>query len=165
MRKMRGVGRGLGFFSCLVLFAAACTFGNGTSQTASTSPESSPSSTTTNPAQSTPVASSPTSEPSTTTGSLAITSLPVHNGEVGVGYLAVSLGASSGTAPYTWGIGSGSLPPGLTLSTDGTISGTSTTAGRFNFSPEVKDSTGATATAATAITVFPALAANGTCTN
>src|SRR5262249_16162371 len=42
------------------------------------------------------------------------------------------LAASGGTPTYTYSISSGSLPPGLTLS-NGTISGTPTTAGTYTF--------------------------------
>jgi hypothetical protein len=40
--------------------------------------------------------------------------------------------ACCGTAPYTWSIYSGSLPPGLSMNSSGLISGTPTTAG-FGF--------------------------------
>ena len=39
------------------------------------------------------------------------------------------LDAFGGTAPYTFQITSGSLPPGLSMNSDGEISGTPTTAG------------------------------------
>ncbi|HYC93549.1 MAG TPA: Ig domain-containing protein [Thermoanaerobaculia bacterium] len=39
------------------------------------------------------------------------------------------LGAFGGTAPYTFQITSGSLPPGLSMNSAGEISGTPTTAG------------------------------------
>jgi len=50
---------------------------------------------------------------------------------------------SGGTAPYTFGITSGALPPGLTLNTaTGTVSGTPTTQGVFNFTLTVTDASG-----------------------
>lgn len=47
--------------------------------------------------------------------------------------------ASGGTAPYTFSFESGSLPPGMTLASDGTLSGTPSTVGVFNFTVGVKD--------------------------
>lgn len=41
--------------------------------------------------------------------------------------------ASGGIAPYTYAITRGSLPAGLTISSDGVISGTATAGGTFNF--------------------------------
>lgn len=54
--------------------------------------------------------------------------------------------ASGGTAPYTYSISSGSLPPGLTLNADGTVTGNTTTVGTYAFTVEATDSTMATGT-------------------
>src|SRR5437867_767027 len=54
--------------------------------------------------------------------------------------------ATLGQPPYTWSVASGTLPPGMTLRSDGTVSGTPTQAGQFTFSVRVQDSSGATAT-------------------
>ena len=62
-------------------------------------------------------------------------------GTVGTPYSA-ALSASGGTAPYTFALSSGSLPPGLTLSSTGTISGTPTTPGSFPFSVNATDANG-----------------------
>jgi hypothetical protein len=52
---------------------------------------------------------------------------------VGVAYNAVST-VSGGSAPYTFRISSGSLPPGLVLnSSTGSITGTPSVAGTYNF--------------------------------
>jgi len=40
---------------------------------------------------------------------------------------------SGGTGPYTWLVIGGTLPPGLTLSSSGVVSGVPTTAGTFSF--------------------------------
>jgi hypothetical protein len=80
----------------------------------------------------------------------SITTTSLVNGQVGTAYSA-SLAATNGIAPYTWSI-SGSLPAGLILS-GSTISGTPTTAGTSNFTVQVKDGSGLTATKALSITV------------
>jgi hypothetical protein len=68
---------------------------------------------------------------------------------VGVAYSA-TLSVTGGTAPYTFSIYSGSLPPGLTLNTTtGVVSGTPTTTGTYTFVAKVKDSKGYTDTSAT----------------
>ena len=48
----------------------------------------------------------------------------------------------SGTAPFTWSVTSGSLPPGLILNQDGTITGTPTRADTFTFTITVSNSAG-----------------------
>jgi large repetitive protein len=63
---------------------------------------------------------------------------PLPSGTVGAVY-SQTFNASGGTPPYRWSVQSGSLPPGLTLSSTGTLSGTPTTAGSFNFTVEVSD--------------------------
>jgi hypothetical protein len=55
------------------------------------------------------------------------------NGVSGVAY-SVTNSASGGTPPYSWALapGSAALPAGLTLSTDGVISGTPTNSRTYN---------------------------------
>jgi len=78
---------------------------------------------------------------------------PSQTAEVGVAYSS-ALGASGGTAPYTFSIISGSLPSGLTLNTStGAITGTPTTSGTFSFTAQVVDSQSSSATANCSITV------------
>ncbi len=50
--------------------------------------------------------------------------------------------ASGGTAPYTFTVTSGSLPPALTLSSSGTLSGTPTTPGSYTFTVTATDAAG-----------------------
>jgi uncharacterized protein YhjY with autotransporter beta-barrel domain len=50
-----------------------------------------------------------------------------------------SLSASGGTAPYSYAVTAGALPAGLTLATDGTLSGTATVAGSYGFTVTVAD--------------------------
>lgn len=91
-------------------------------------------------------------------------SLPLHIGEVAIGYSPATLGAGGGTPPYTWSIGGGALPAGLDLSSGGSISGTPTAAGTANFALLLKDAAGAAAGYAASINILPALAASGLCT-
>jgi hypothetical protein len=69
---------------------------------------------------------------------LTIANPVFHSGEVGVTYAPVTLSATGGVAPYTW-TAIGSLPGGLTISSDGTISGTPTQNGYFALSVQVLD--------------------------
>jgi hypothetical protein len=57
--------------------------------------------------------------------------------------------------PFTWSVDSGTLPPGLSLSSAGAITGTPTNAGTFDFTMKLVDSTGLTATQAQTITIHP----------
>lgn len=60
-------------------------------------------------------------------------------GTAGTAY-SVQLTAQNGTPPYSWTLDSGSLPAGLTLNSDGSITGTPTQTGSFNFVARVTDS-------------------------
>ena len=84
---------------------------------------------------------------------LSLAGGPQPDGIVGVAY-STSLAAAGGSTPYSWSITAGSMPPGLGISAvTGLISGTPTAKGTFAFTVQVKDSLGATATAAVSITV------------
>ena len=56
---------------------------------------------------------------------LTITTTSVPNGTEGVAY-SQQLGATGGTAPYTWSIGNGGPPSSMSLSSSGLLSGTPT---------------------------------------
>jgi hypothetical protein len=66
---------------------------------------------------------------------------PVTKWEVGVPFDA-TLTATGGNETYTWAIGSGQLPAGVTLGTDGSISGTPTAAGVSRFGITATDGEG-----------------------
>src|ERR1017187_6612710 len=83
---------------------------------------------------------------------LGVTTTSLPNGTNGVAYNQ-TLAASGGQPPYSWTNSSGVLPPGLTLATNGVISGTPTTNGTFKFTVKVTDALSATATQALALTV------------
>jgi hypothetical protein len=75
---------------------------------------------------------------------LTITTTSVPNGSVGVSYSA-TVDATGGVQPYTWTIHTGSLPPGLSLSSSNniaTISGSPTTTGTYPFTIQVVDNEG-----------------------
>lgn len=69
--------------------------------------------------------------------SLPATSLA--NGNVGTAYSQALNPASGGTSPYSYGITAGALPPGISLSSGGVLSGTPTTNGTFNFAVAATD--------------------------
>jgi hypothetical protein len=73
--------------------------------------------------------------------SLTINPPTLPAGTTGTPY-SQTLTATSGTAPYTFSVISGSLPPGLTLSPDGTLSGTPTQCGTFDFTIKATDASG-----------------------
>jgi len=83
---------------------------------------------------------------------LSITTTSLPSGTVGVAYSATLSGAG-GTPPYTWSLTTGSLPPGLALSTSGTVSGAPTAAGSYSFTIQASDSGGQKASQAFAVSV------------
>jgi uncharacterized protein YhjY with autotransporter beta-barrel domain len=64
------------------------------------------------------------------------------------------INAVGGTQPYTFAVTAGALPAGVTLGTDGTISGAATVTGAFNFTITATDALGFTGSRAYTITVF-----------
>lgn len=62
------------------------------------------------------------------------------DGTQGVAYTATLNAASGGTPSYTYAVTAGSLPPGITLTSTGTLSGTPTSAGTSNFAVTATDS-------------------------
>jgi uncharacterized protein YhjY with autotransporter beta-barrel domain len=80
----------------------------------------------------------------------------IPSGRVGQPYSA-TFSAAGGTAPYSFSVASGALPPGLALgSGTGTMSGTPNSAGEFSFSIAVSDASGQTATLAYTLAIAPA---------
>ena len=72
--------------------------------------------------------------------SIVIAATPAPpSGTVTYPYPAFGFSASGGLAPYTWQA-TGTVPPGLAVGPDGTVSGTPTTAGSFSFSVTATDS-------------------------
>ena len=84
---------------------------------------------------------------------LVVTCSAINMGTVGVPFNSPVMTVTGGTPPYTFSVGSGTLPAGLTLNTStGAISGTPTTTGTFTI--RVTDAKGAVGTGCT-ITINP----------
>src|SRR6516225_9937593 len=75
----------------------------------------------------------------TQTQTLTITAASPPTGTTGTAYTSYAFMASGGTPPVSWKE-SGPLPPGLTLSASGQLSGTPVTAGTYPFSVTGTDS-------------------------
>lgn len=82
---------------------------------------------------------------------------PLPNGAFGAPYFQ-TLQASGGLPPFSWTVSSGSLPPGLNLAGSGTLIGTPTLGGTFNFTAQVTDSAGTAAAKPFALTITTAVA-------
>jgi hypothetical protein len=83
-------------------------------------------------------------------GTLIVPGTAIYTGTVGTPFSEL-LSANGGTRPYIWQ--ASGLPPGLSLSLSGTLSGTPTSAGTFNFTANVSDSTPTPQMGATLVTV------------
>lgn len=77
------------------------------------------------------------------------------NATLGTSY-SQTITASGGTAPYTFAVTSGALPPGLTLATNGILSGKPTGTGSFMFTITATDHAGATGSRAYTLVVTAA---------
>ncbi|HRQ56860.1 MAG TPA: Ig domain-containing protein [Azoarcus taiwanensis] len=95
-------------------------------------------------------AAPPPPEPPTPVLQVATTTLP--NGTLNQAYIAL-LAASGGVSPYNWS--AVSLPPGLTVNSDGVISGVPAQAGSFNAAFTVRDADGNVANRIIGITINP----------
>jgi hypothetical protein len=63
----------------------------------------------------------------------------ISDGLYGSPYKNQTLTVTGGTPPYSFSISSGRLPAGMTLSSDGILSGTPTAAGKYSFTVKAKD--------------------------
>jgi len=96
---------------------------------------------------------------------LAINTPSLPSGTEGSSYPSTILSASGGRSSYTWSITSGALPPSLLLNAStGVISGTTTTAGTYNFVVQLSD-TCSTAQKAFAIIVNPPASSSSSSTS
>lgn len=87
------------------------------------------------------------------TQALVVTTTSLPSDRKNVRYPTTVLQAANGTTPYSWKVVSGALPPVLSLSPSGTISGTPTKVGTFTFTVQVTDSFSQTATATLSIKI------------
>ena len=70
---------------------------------------------------------------------LSLTGGTQASGQIGAVY-SQTLTTSGGTAPYSYAVTGGALPAGITLATDGTLSGSPTAGGPFSFTVTATDS-------------------------
>jgi hypothetical protein len=107
--------------------------------------------------ESTPVAASATESITVAAPPLTVTTTSLPTATADAAYKA-TLAATGGVAPYTWLLSGGALPDGLTLHTNGTVSGTPKIAGTFSFTAEVADSDSPTETASASLSITVAAA-------
>ena len=89
---------------------------------------------------------------------LTILTGSLSNGTVGVAY-SQTLTATGGTSPYIWALSSGTLPSGLSLSSNGVISGTPNAAATSTVTVQVTDTSTPALIATKALTVTVTAAA------
>ncbi|MFN7972842.1 MAG: Ig domain-containing protein [Acidobacteriota bacterium] len=80
---------------------------------------------------------------------------PLPAGTQGQPYTVV-ITASGGTGPYTYTVSGGALPSGMTLSTDGTLSGTPAVRGQFSFVVSATDTSSCGGSLPYALSITPA---------
>ncbi len=86
---------------------------------------------------------------------VTISNATLPGGKVSVAY-SQAFSATGGVPPYTWALSSGALPPGLSLSAAGIVSGMPATANTYTFGVMATDTAGGTAVAGASITIQPA---------
>ncbi len=90
----------------------------------------------------------------TVNSAMSITTASLPQGDAGKPY-SQQFTLTGGTSPFTWTVASG-LPTGITMSTAGLLSGTTSATGPFPFTAQVADAV-TTATKALTLTINPAL--------
>jgi hypothetical protein len=82
---------------------------------------------------------------------VVIGSTAIVDGTTGVAYPGFTFSASGGSGIFTWT--AGALPPGLSLSTAGALSGTPVTAGNYSFTVTATDSSNPPLTDSTTVSI------------
>jgi large repetitive protein len=103
-----------------------------------------------------------TIEPSTTAppaAPLAVTTAALPTGVANVAYSTTLAASGGGSAAKSWSLSGGQIPPGLSLSADGRISGTPAAPGTFTFSVTVSSGS-SSASKNLSITITPGLTVN-----
>ncbi|RZK61199.1 MAG: hypothetical protein EOO59_05650, partial [Hymenobacter sp.] len=83
---------------------------------------------------------------------IIVTPATLPNGTQGVAY-SLTFTTSGGTAPYSYAITAGALPAGLTLASNGTLSGTPTANGSFTFTVMATDAFNSTGSRTYTLTI------------
>jgi len=86
---------------------------------------------------------------------ITLSATALATGVVGSAYPSTTITQTGGTDPVTFAVTQWALPAGLTLSSDGAISGTPTAAGSFPFTVTATDANGFTGSRAYTLTVQP----------
>lgn len=87
------------------------------------------------------------------TCTLSITTTSLPGARLDTRYAVPVLAVGGDTSPYTWSVSDRWLPPGLSLSPAGVISGSPVLAGTFDFTVRVMDTAGDSAAASLSVTV------------
>ncbi|MCA8915052.1 MAG: choice-of-anchor D domain-containing protein [Planctomycetes bacterium] len=91
-----------------------------------------------------------------------ITTTSIPGGAAGTLYEPLTFTAVQGSAPYTWSLYTGNIPPGMAITPAGVLQGTPTGyGGQFKFRVRVTDATGATNEKLFAMTVISSLVGRG----
>src|SRR5690606_12133753 len=83
---------------------------------------------------------------------LSVTPGSLPNGTAGVAYTQ-SLGQTGALGTPSYAVTAGALPPGVTLGTGGSFSGSPTATGTYNFTVTVTDQSGCTGSTAYTLTI------------
>lgn len=87
---------------------------------------------------------------------LNITPSLFAGGMVGAGYGPVNFGVTGANVDVTWALAGGVMPPGLTLSAAGELSGTPTDVGDYEFTVQAATGDGCTVSAIVGLSIAPA---------
>ncbi|MBA3735069.1 MAG: putative Ig domain-containing protein [Actinobacteria bacterium] len=90
---------------------------------------------------------------------LVVTSSTLGTGEADLSYSVMLTASGGATTSRNWSVTAGALPAGLTLGSDGHLSGTPTAVGSFSFTATVSDGTTSSSKSLT-VTIIPGITVN-----